>query len=135
MKPKPGEGEILPPFRRSEEEAAKTDEPLSLPLPSLEYLLNCSRTSLQDVELANLNRAANCLKRARIEWNEACAHREAAGVARWLLENREGTTTAIHPDFGGEHGRASCAGHRQGAKERAGQSAWRAGEITRRGVN
>jgi hypothetical protein len=89
MKPKPGEGEILPPFRRSEEEAAKTDEPLSLPLPSLEYLLYCSRTSLQDVELANLNRPANCLKRARIEWNEACAHREAAGVARWLLENRE----------------------------------------------
>jgi|SRR5208282_1082759 len=65
------------------------DEPRSLPLPSLEYLLTCSRLSLEDVELANLNRAANCLKQARIEWNEACAHREAAGVARWLLENRE----------------------------------------------
>jgi hypothetical protein len=66
-----------------------TGEPLSLPLPSLEYLLTCSRGSLEDVELANLSQAANCLKQARIEWNEACAHREAAGVARWLLENRE----------------------------------------------
>jgi hypothetical protein len=33
--------------------------------------------------------AANCLKQAKTEWDEACAHREAAGVARWLIENRE----------------------------------------------
>jgi hypothetical protein len=37
------------------------DEPVSLPLPSLEYLLSCSKESLQDVELTNLNRAANCV--------------------------------------------------------------------------
>jgi hypothetical protein len=65
------------------------DEPISLPLPSLEYLLTCSKMSLQDVEINSLNRAANCLKRARVEWNEAVSHREAAGVARWLIENRE----------------------------------------------
>jgi hypothetical protein len=50
--------------------------------PSLEYLLTCSKASLQDVELANLNRAANCLKQVKLEWAEACGHREAAGVAR-----------------------------------------------------
>lgn len=49
------------------------------PLPHLEYLLTCSKASLQDIELANLNRAANCLKAARLEWYEACNHREA----RW----------------------------------------------------
>lgn len=60
-----------------------------LALPSLDYLLTCSKQSLQDVELANLNRAANCLKRAREEWFEAVTQREAAGVARWLIENRD----------------------------------------------
>jgi hypothetical protein len=79
----------LAPSPASESMSPMADEPISLPLPSLDYLLTCSRAGLQDVELASLNLAQNCLKRARIEWNEACAHREAAGVARWLMENRE----------------------------------------------
>lgn len=58
-------------------------------LPSLNYLLECSVASLYDLELAALVRSANCLKQARLEWEEAVAQREAAGVTRWLIENRE----------------------------------------------
>ena len=58
-------------------------------LPPIEYLLDCSLKSLEDLELAALNRSQQCLKAARAEFEEACAQREAAGVARWLRENRE----------------------------------------------
>jgi len=58
-------------------------------LPPLNYLLECSAASLGDLELAALARSANCLKQARLEWEEAVAQREAAGVVRWLMENRE----------------------------------------------
>ena len=58
-------------------------------MPSLRYLLNCSRQSLYDLELASLNRSSNCLRAARLEWEEAIAQREIAGVARWLIENRD----------------------------------------------
>ena len=58
-------------------------------MPSLRYLLNCSRPSLYDLELASLNRSSNCLRAARLEWEEAIAQREIAGVARWLIENRD----------------------------------------------
>lgn len=57
-------------------------------LPPLEYLLECSEQSLGDLELACLNRCQQCLKAAKSEWEEAVAQREAAGVARWLMENR-----------------------------------------------
>jgi hypothetical protein len=57
-------------------------------LPPLEYLLSCSEISLRDLELAALNRAANCLKQAKLEWEEAVSQREAAGVARFLIEHR-----------------------------------------------
>ena len=39
--------------------------------------------------MASLNRSSNCLKTARVEWEEAVAQREIAGVARWLIENRD----------------------------------------------
>ncbi len=58
-------------------------------MPPLRYLLSCSRESLCDLELASLNRSSNCLKAARLEWYEAVAQREIAGVARWLIENRD----------------------------------------------
>jgi len=58
-------------------------------MPSLRYLLNCSAQSLADLELTALNRSSNCLKAARLEWEEAVAQREIAGVARWLIENRD----------------------------------------------
>ena len=57
--------------------------------PTLEYLLSCSKQSLQDLELASLNRAANRLKAAKLEYEEALREAEAAGVARWLIDNRE----------------------------------------------
>jgi hypothetical protein len=57
-------------------------------IPPLEYLLDCSENSLADLELAALNRSQQCLKVAKAEWEEAVAQREAAGVARWLIENR-----------------------------------------------
>jgi hypothetical protein len=58
-------------------------------MPSLQYLLSCSRQSLNDLELASLNRSSNCLRAARLEWQEAVAQREIAGVVRWLIENRD----------------------------------------------
>ena len=66
----------------------KTITSTALALPSLDYLLGCRENALHDLELTALNRAANCLSRARRAWEEATAQREAAGVARWLIENR-----------------------------------------------
>jgi hypothetical protein len=57
-------------------------------LPSLEFLFACSETSLRDLELAALNRSAQHTKAARLEFLEAIAQREIAGVARFLIENR-----------------------------------------------
>ena len=58
-------------------------------LPPLEYLLECSVTSLQSLELACLNRSQHSLKTARMELEESVAQRECAGVVRWLIENRQ----------------------------------------------
>ena len=60
----------------------------TLAMPSLDYVLSCSETGLHDIELVALGRSANCLRAARLEWEEAIAQREIAGVARWLIENR-----------------------------------------------
>ena len=58
-------------------------------LPSADYLLRCSKDSLQDLELAALSRVAQHLKTAKLEWELATAQKEVAGVARWLIECRE----------------------------------------------
>jgi hypothetical protein len=58
-------------------------------LPPLEYLLECSTVSLQDLELACLERSSKALKMARLELEQSVSSRECAGVARWLLENRK----------------------------------------------
>jgi hypothetical protein len=58
-------------------------------LPNLAYLLDCSQAGLHELELSNLDLSAKCLKRAKEEIDQAIAHREAAGVARWLIENRD----------------------------------------------
>ena len=58
-------------------------------LPSLSFLLECTTQQLQELELASLNRSANLLRQAKLSWDEALAEREIAGVARWLIENRE----------------------------------------------
>ena len=76
--------------KHRDKNAKKENDRMTDPtLPSLEYLLECSKQSLADLELMALNLSANCLRVARAEWEQAVAQREVAGVARWLLENRE----------------------------------------------
>lgn len=58
-------------------------------LPKLDYLLSCSMQELHNLELVALGRAANHLRTARLEWEEAAAQKEVAGVARWLIETRD----------------------------------------------
>jgi len=64
-------------------------------MPPFSYLLECSDKSLANLELAALNRSQQCLKVAKTEWEEALAQREVAGVARWLIENRESLLSLI----------------------------------------
>jgi len=59
------------------------------PLPSLEYLLECSNEALATLELKCLDLSAQNLKAAKSEMEQSVANREAAGVCRWLIENRE----------------------------------------------
>jgi len=58
-------------------------------MPSLDFLLSHSHTTLCELELISLSRSSNALKRAKEEMDEAVAQREVAGVVRWLMENRE----------------------------------------------
>lgn len=58
-------------------------------LPSLEFLFECSDKSLQDLELAALDRSSRRLKAARAEWNEAVAQLANANVARYFLDHRQ----------------------------------------------
>ena len=75
-------------------------------MPSLDFLLSHSHTTLCELELISLSRSSNALKRAKEEMDEAVAQREVAGVVRWLMENREVLLEAarrtILPAKGGE---------------------------------
>jgi hypothetical protein len=57
-------------------------------LPPLEYLVDCSESALQTLELKSLDLAAQCSKRARAEMEQALVHRSTAEVCRFLIENR-----------------------------------------------
>lgn len=60
-----------------------------MPVPPIEYLLDASRKSLQDLEIAARNRAANIAKNIKHElemWEEQSVE---ADVASWFLEHRE----------------------------------------------
>ncbi len=62
---------------------------LDLALPSsLPYLLECSDNALQELELKSLDMDAQCRKRAKAELDQAVAHRELAGVCRFLIVHR-----------------------------------------------
>lgn len=62
---------------------------MNLPsFPPLEFLLESSDRTIRELELAALDRSAQALKRSKLEFDEALAQRELAGVARWLIENR-----------------------------------------------
>lgn len=57
-------------------------------LPSLPYLVECPDSALQELELKQLDLAAQCTKRAKAELEQAIAYREGAGVCRFLINNR-----------------------------------------------
>lgn len=61
---------------------------MNLQLPPLPYLVDCSEGTLHQLELNALDLAAQCMKRAEAEMKQAVAHREAAGVYRFLIEHR-----------------------------------------------
>src|SRR5438093_10583910 len=83
-------------------------------IPDLEFLFGHSHSTLCSLELAALNRSSEHLRRAEAEMNEAVAQREVAGVARWLIENRETLLEAAHNSLPviavtkKQIGRASC---------------------------
>lgn len=58
-------------------------------LPALPYLIDCPNLALQDLEMEALNLAAQCMKRAKLELEQAVSHRERAGALRLLIENRD----------------------------------------------
>ena len=55
----------------------------------MEFLMSASDQSLQNFALARLNAAANLEKEIRAMQAELVNLREAAGVAQWLLDNRQ----------------------------------------------
>jgi hypothetical protein len=58
-------------------------------LPSLDFLLTCSQQTLNELELASLDRSSRSLKRAKEEISEGVAQREVAAIARFLIEHRD----------------------------------------------
>src|SRR6266566_4827560 len=83
---------ILPPSVNPLPLAAPTVSPtgrIMERMPDLDFLLSHSHATLCELELISLSRSSNALKRAKDEMDEAVAQREVAGVARWLMENRE----------------------------------------------
>jgi hypothetical protein len=58
-------------------------------MPPIEWLLDCSDTTLQDLELAALNRSSRHMKAAKADWNAAVDQAATAELARYLREHRE----------------------------------------------
>ena len=64
-----------------------------MPIPPLDFLFDASKRSLEDAELAELNRSNNFAKAIRVEhdaWIEALA---CAMLYRWFMDNREAILT------------------------------------------
>lgn len=55
----------------------------------IEFLLEASLMSLQDLELASLNRSDKLGKQVRIMLEEWIEQKAAAELARWMIENRD----------------------------------------------
>jgi hypothetical protein len=72
-----------------------------MPLPPLEFLFEASAMSLQDLELAALNRSANLSKVLKHELDLWVEQMAAAMIARWMMDNREallrGSSVEIKP--------------------------------------
>lgn len=75
-------------MRRPQERAGEEIAMVDPTLPPLEYLFTCSEMSLQDLELASLDRGAQRLKAAKAEWNEAVSQFANAEVARYFRDHR-----------------------------------------------
>ena len=58
-------------------------------LPSIEWLFDCSDTTLQDLELAALNRAQRHMKALKADTEAAVNQLATAEVARYMREHRE----------------------------------------------
>lgn len=65
-----------------------------MPLPTLNFLLSASQVSLQDLELASLNRASNLGKAVSRDIDEWVEQLAAAMMARWMMDNREALLAA-----------------------------------------
>ena|SRR5258708_7547090 len=62
---------------------------MNLSLPSPEYLLETSKSSLQKMELAFLDQAAQHWKLAKMEEAEARKYEVMAEALRWLIDFKE----------------------------------------------
>ena len=58
-------------------------------MPPLDWLFDCSKTTLQDFELAELARGAKNLKTAKAAWDEARRNFAAADTAGYMRAHRE----------------------------------------------
>lgn len=58
-------------------------------MPPLDWLFDCSDTTLQDLELAALNRAQRHIKAVKADTDAAINQLATAELARYMRENRE----------------------------------------------
>jgi hypothetical protein len=58
-------------------------------IPKPELLFDLSRNSLQDLQIASLDRAARHLKQAKLSWNEAVREEAIGLIAAYFLEHRD----------------------------------------------
>jgi hypothetical protein len=59
-------------------------------IPKPEMLFELSRNTLQDLQIASLDRAARHLKQAKAAWNEAVREEAIGLLAAYFLEHRAG---------------------------------------------
>lgn len=64
-------------------------------MPPLSFLLEASMGSLQDLELAALNRSSNLGKAAKEEIQQWIEQSAVAMLARWMMSNRDALREAL----------------------------------------
>lgn len=71
-----------------------------MPLPDPDFMLEVSEISLQELELAALNRSANISKSLKRELDLWVEQTACAMLARWMRDNRETILRAGMPEIG-----------------------------------